>query len=153
MITITEQSFAPSEALSTFSEKHPGAGGIVSFTGAVRPSSAQGAVETLYLQAYAPMTQRGIEQAVAKAYERWPLTGLRIIHRIGHMAPTDAIVFVAAAANHRRDAFEAVDFLMDYLKTEAIFWKKETHTSGTAWIEPRSQDHADAKRWQQNKEA
>lgn len=152
MITLVDHIFDPAEALSEFAKDCQGSGGLVSFTGLVRPTSTEGAVSSLYLQVYSPLTERGMEDAAKVARERWPLDGLRIIHRIGNMAPGEAIVFVATAARHRRDAFEATDFLMDYLKTEAIFWKKETHDNGSAWIEPRQQDHSDAERWATHKE-
>ena len=147
MIAISNTSFEPAEALRAFTAKSHGAGGIVSFTGHVRPSSKAGVVTSLYLQAYSPMTERGIEAAAQDAKSRWDLINLRIIHRIGEMAPGDPIVFVATASPHRRAAFEAADFLMDYLKTKAIFWKKETGPDGAHWIEPRAEDYADSARW------
>jgi molybdopterin synthase catalytic subunit len=94
-------------------------------------------VQTLHLQAYSPMTENGIRDAVDDAQQRWSLSAVQVIHRIGDMAPGDPIVFVATAASHRRAAFEAADFLMDYLKTEAIFWKKEITASESRWIEPQ----------------
>ena len=113
----------------------------------MRDHASSGAVRALTLQAYSPMTERGIETAMAEARERWPLMALKVIHRTGEMAPGEAIVFVAAASIHRRAAFEAADFLMDYLKTEAVFWKKEATATGEHWIEPRSQDYQDRARW------
>ena len=93
------------------------------------------------------MTERGINQAVKDASERWPLESASVIHRIGVILPGEPIVFVATSSAHRRDAFEAADFLMDYLKTKAVFWKKEVTCEGEFWIEPRLSDYADAKRW------
>lgn len=153
MMTVSDAPFDPADALREFTRAAEGAGGIVSFTGHVRPTSRQGPVRTLHLQAYSPMTEQGIEAAATEAKQRWPLIALQIIHRTGDMAPGDAIVFVAAASTHRRAAFEATDFLMDYLKTEAIFWKKETGPDGSVWIEPRSEDHADKARWAVDKES
>lgn len=147
MITLTDQAFDPGDTLRAFTAANPSAGGIVSFSGHVRPHAASGQVSFLHLQAYSPMTQQGIAAAAQDAHARWPLTGLRIIHRIGDMAAGEPIVFIAAASPHRRAAFEAVDFLMDYLKTKAIFWKKETGPNGTVWIEPRAEDYADSARW------
>ena len=147
MITLTDQPFDPAEALRDFEKRAAGAGAIVSFTGLVRGTSNLGKVKTLHLQAYAPMTEHGIAKASAEAQERWPLAALVIIHRIGDMAPGDPIVFVATASAHRRAAFEAADFLMDYLKTEAVFWKKETTDSGAHWVEPRPEDYEDRDRW------
>ncbi|MCL4161001.1 UNVERIFIED_CONTAM: hypothetical protein GTU68_045097 [Idotea baltica] len=148
MFELRGTSFDPSEALSAFTLATSGAGAIVCFTGLVRSGPPENPVTNLHLQAYSPMTERGIEHAIVEASERWQLTDVLVIHRVGDMAPEDPIVFVAAASAHRRTAFEAVDFLMDYLKTRAVFWKKETTLSGEAWIEPRSEDYADADRWQ-----
>ncbi len=131
----------------------PNAGGVVSFTGIVRPQNAAGAqVESLFLQAHPLMTEREIEKTLKEAKARWPLEGVRLVHRIGQMRPGDTIVVVAAASVHRRAAFEATDFLMDYLKTDAIFWKKETTQSGADWIEPRAQDYSDSARWTSRKD-
>ncbi|MEM9180741.1 MAG: molybdenum cofactor biosynthesis protein MoaE [Pseudomonadota bacterium] len=133
--------------LNQFESRAPGAGGIVTFSGQVRPEAQQGEVNTLFLQAYSPMTEHGIEAAIADARSRWALDDVLVLHRIGEMKPGDTIVFVAAAAKHRRAAFDAADFLMDYLKTEAVFWKKESTARGAHWIEPRDADYADASRW------
>lgn len=149
MITLTPSPFSPSEALATFEKEARGAGAIVSFTGLVRDRAGNADVEGLHLQAYSPMTETGIEKAAADAHQRWPLTALRIIHRIGDMRPFEPIVFVATASAHRRAAFEAADFLMDYLKTEAVFWKKERTKAGSRWIEPRAEDYSDSARWTQ----
>ncbi len=147
MLRISNEPFDAGRELSAFEAEAKGAGGIVSFTGLVRDHASSGAVRALTLQAYSPMTERGIETAMAAARERWPLMALKVIHRTGEMAPGEAIVFVAAASIHRRAAFEAADFLMDYLKTEAVFWKKEATATGEHWIEPRSQDYQDRARW------
>lgn len=147
MIKLTDSPFDAAEALCDFEKSAMGAGAIVSFTGLVRDTSKLGKVKTLHLQAYTPMTERGITKAAADANKRWPLDALMIIHRIGDLAPGESIVFVATASAHRRAAFEAADFLMDYLKTEAVFWKKETTDSGAHWIEPRPEDYSDLDRW------
>ncbi|MCA8899762.1 MAG: molybdenum cofactor biosynthesis protein MoaE [Hyphomonas sp.] len=146
-IQILDTAFSAAEALAQFEARAAGAGAIVSFTGLVRPKSQAGEVTGLYLQAYSPLTETGIAAAAKDARRRWNLTALCIIHRVGDMVPGDAIVFVATASAHRRAAFEAADFLMDYLKTEAVFWKKETTPKGETWIEPRLEDYADRKRW------
>jgi molybdopterin synthase catalytic subunit len=104
-------------------------------------------VKTLHLQAYAPMTEHGIAKAAAEANAQWPLDALMVIHRVGDLAPGEPIVLVATASAHRRAAFEAADFLMDYLKTEAVFWKKESTDSGSHWVEPRPEDYSDRDRW------
>ena len=147
-MVLTEAPLAAPALLTEVETAYPNAGAIVSFSGIVRPQNGAGErVTGLYLQAYSPLTERGMAAALAEALERWPLDGARIVHRIGDMGPGDTIVFVATASAHRRAAFEAADFLMDYLKTKAVFWKKETTPAGSTWIEPRSEDYADAARW------
>lgn len=147
MITLADQPFDPAEALRDFEKRAMGAGAIVSFTGLVRGTSRLGTVKTLHLQAYSPMTERGMAKAAADANARWPLDALLIIHRTGDLEPGEPVVCVATASTHRRAAFEAADFLMDYLKTEAVFWKKETTDSGAHWVEPRPEDYEDRDRW------
>jgi len=147
-VELFDTRFSPAVELNAFEQQVAGAGAIVSFTGLVRPDdTADAPVTGLHLQAYEPLTSRGIEEAAAIAQSRWPLTALTIIHRTGDMLPGDPIVFVATASAHRRAAFEAADFLMDYLKTKAVFWKKETTPNGARWIEPRAEDYKDAARW------
>ena len=148
MIRVSDEPINAAETLSDFELSVSDAGAIVSFTGQVRPESAAGRVSALFLEAYSPMTERGIEAALQQAKQRWQLSGALIRHRTGEMRPGDTIVFVATASKHRRAAFEAADFLMDYLKTEAVFWKKETTDDGETWIEPRQDDYRDAARWQ-----
>lgn len=149
MIELTDTPIQAAACLTAFEKTVGDAGAIVSFTGQVRPSSRVGQVQTLHLQAYSPLTENGISKMVEAAQRRWPLTAVNVIHRIGDMVPGDTIVFVAAASAHRRAAFEAADCLMDQLKTEAIFWKKETTSSGDNWIEPRAADYQDNARWAQ----
>jgi molybdopterin synthase catalytic subunit len=131
-------------ALAEFAAAHPASGGVASFVGKVRPDEG---VEALELSHYAPLTLSGMESLAREALARWPLDGVLIHHRTGVMAPGEPIVLVAAAARHRRDAFEAADFAMDHLKSEAWFWKREKRADGWRWVEPREQDHADLARW------
>ncbi len=147
MIELRQSRLDAAEALRAFEARAGDAGGLVSFVGRVRSEAAGGTVFGLHLQAYSPLTEQGMQTAADHALTRWPLTALSLIHRIGDMAPGDTIVFVATAARHRRDAFEAADYLMDYLKTEAVFWKKELTDKGARWIEPRAQDYQDQARW------
>lgn len=146
-MTIAPASFDPDAALARFRRANVEAGAIASFIGQVRPGDANDPTESLALEYYPGLAEREIENFAADALKRWPLKAIEIIHRVGAMAPGEPIVFVAAAADHRRAAFEAVDFLMDYLKSEAPFWKQEKRASGTRWIEPRSEDYADIARW------
>ena len=143
-IRILHGELAPGTAMTLFSAAHPEAGGIVSFVGKVRPDKD---VEALELKHYAPLTLKGMEELADATLARWPLDGLLLHHRTGSMRPGDPIVLVAAAARHRRDAFEAADFAMDHLKSDAWFWKREKRADGWHWIDPREQDHADLARW------
>ena len=147
-IRITGQPFDPAAEQARFAEQTGHPGGLVAFTGHVRGSAAGGGVKRLHLSHYPVMTQSGICTMAQMAAERWPLQGLLVIHRIGDMRPGDPIVLTCAASAHRRAAFEACDYAMDYLKTEAVFWKKEITETGEKWIEPRAEDYRDTKRWQ-----
>ena len=132
------------EALAAFNAAHEEAGGVVSFLGKVRPD---GGVKALELTHYEPLTQPGMESLARDAQVRFELDGALVWHRVGVMAPGEAIVLVATASRHRRHAFEAADFLMDHLKSAAWFWKRERREDAWHWIEPRDEDHADIARW------
>jgi len=147
MITVSSAPIDAAATLKAFEAENQGCGAIVSFSGIVRDTAKSNTVTALHLQAYETMTTKGITDAATAANQRWPLDGLHIQHRIGTIAAGETIVFVAAASAHRRAAFEAVDFIMDYLKTRAVFWKKEITTNGEAWIEPRPEDYTDSARW------
>ena len=153
MLRVSPDPIDASAELRTFEAAAPQAGGIVTFSGQVRETAASGHVTSLYLQAYTPMTENGIKAAIADANARWTLEQTCVIHRTGAMLPGETIVFVATAAKHRRAAFEAADFLMDYLKTKAVFWKKEDTDTGSHWIEPREADYSDAGRWTKKEDA
>lgn len=136
--------FDPAAELAAFTRAHETAGGVVSFLGQVRTG---GGVEALELRHYGPLTLPGMEALAGEALRRWPLDGLLVIHRSGEMAPGDPIVLVASAARHRRDAFAAAEFVMDHLKSESWFWKREKVAGQWSWIEPRAVDFADMRRW------
>ncbi|MFZ5793604.1 MAG: molybdenum cofactor biosynthesis protein MoaE [Sphingomonas sp.] len=121
-----------------------GAGGIATFVGLVR---ADDGVATLELEHYPGATEAALQRLVDEARERWALIDARITHRVGTMAPGDVVVFVGTAAPHRAPALEACAFLIDRLKTDAPFWKKETRGDETRWVEPRGSDDAAAARW------
>jgi len=144
-IEICDIPFDPTAKLKAFTKANNEAGAITSFLGQVR--SEAGRVNELYLESYPGVTKAGIADAVEKAKARWPLTDILIIHRTGAMGVGEPIVLVATAAIHRRAAFMACDYLMDYLKTEAVFWKRQSGTDGTKWIEPRDADYKDNERW------
>jgi molybdopterin synthase catalytic subunit len=119
-------------------------GAVVTFTGICRSDEALAA---MMLEHYPGMAEVEIARHVAEAEARWPLLGVTVIHRHGRLAPGDNIVLVATAASHRGDAFAAAEFLMDYLKTRAPFWKKEERAEGDAWVEAKSADDSAAERW------
>jgi len=146
MITLTPEPFDPGKLLGAFCAGRTETGAVASFTGLAR--AEQGDTRVLELEAYPGFTEAEIGKIAAVAEARFSLQDFRIVHRIGKIAPGEAIVFVATASGHRREAFEACDFLMDYLKSRAPFWKKEHGPAGDRWIEPRAQDHADIARWE-----
>lgn len=122
-------------------------GAVVTFTGLCRDEG--GALEALELEHYPGMAEEEIARVVAEAKSRWPLLGLRVIHRFGKIAPGEQIVLVVAASSHRVAAFAAADFLMDYLKSRAPFWKKEHRIDGSAgdWVAAKDEDEAALERW------
>lgn len=122
-------------------------GAVVSFTGLVREMTGAGAITAMELEHYPGMTERALEAIVAEARARWPLQGVRVIHRHGPLAPGDRIVLVLTASRHREAAFEAAAFLMDYLKTRAPFWKKEAGAAGGRWVAAHEADDRAADRW------
>ncbi|MGE0409736.1 MAG: molybdenum cofactor biosynthesis protein MoaE [Amphiplicatus sp.] len=144
MILLEPCSFDPYAHLSAVSRETGGAGAIASFIGLVR---SEGGVRALHLDHFPGLTEAAIRRAAETARGRWPLTALRIVHRVGEARAGEPVVLVATAAAHRRPAFEACDFLMDFLKTDAPFWKKELREDGARWIEPRAEDYRDRARW------
>jgi molybdopterin synthase catalytic subunit len=144
-VTLTETPFEPGALLTAFAAGRSETGAVATFTGLARADG--GATNILELEAYPGFTDREITRIAEAARERFALDDLQIVHRIGRIGPGEPIVFVAAAASHRRAAFEACDHLMDYLKSRAPFWKKEHGPEGARWIEPRAEDYADAARW------
>ena len=120
------------------------AGAVASFVGLVRGDDG---LTAMTLEHYPGMTEREIAAHAAEARKRWPILSLRIVHRVGTLNPGDRIVFVGASAKHRKAAFEAVEFLMDYLKTRAPFWKEEEHTGNKRWVEAKAEDETAVSRW------
>jgi molybdopterin synthase catalytic subunit len=124
-------------------------GAIVTFTGTVRGEAGGVRLASMTLEHYPGMTERELSDIEREAATRWPLTGSLIVHRVGELRPGDNIVLVIAASAHRQAAFEAAAFLMDYLKTRAPFWKKETSADGQgSWVDARESDDQAVKRWQ-----
>jgi molybdopterin synthase catalytic subunit len=144
-IRLQAEPFDPGALLTGFCAGRIETGAVVSFSGLARGEA--GAARALELEAYPGFTETEIERIAEAALRRFALQDYLIVHRVGVIAPGEAIVFVATASAHRRAAFEAADHLMDYLKSRAPFWKKEHGPDGARWIEPTEQDIADAARW------
>ena len=125
-----------------------GTGGVVMFSGLVRDMNLGDNVGGLYLEHYPGMTEKALADIIEQARQRWQLDKVRVIHRVGQLHPGDQIVFVGVASAHRGEAFAACEFLMDYLKTRAPFWKRELTDNGERWIEARDSDSEAAQRWQ-----
>jgi molybdopterin synthase catalytic subunit len=142
-VRVQEEDFSlDAEIAALAAEGDPGA--VASFTGHVR---REGDLSALTLEHYPRMTESEIARIVEEAAARWPLSGVTVIHRVGRLAPGARIVLVAVAASHRQAAFQACEFLMDYLKTHAPFWKEETRGSGRHWVSARAADADAAQRW------
>jgi molybdopterin synthase catalytic subunit len=146
---LEEQCFDSAVELSELTNAAAGAGAIVSFVGIARPASISGeALDRLVLEHHPKLTLRSLEEIAAAAADRFDVSHVRVVHRCGSIAPCEPIVFAGAASAHRPAAFDAADYLMDRLKTEAIFWKREEGPSGSVWIEPTAGDYSNAKRWE-----
>ena len=124
-------------------------GAVATFTGYVRNSNDKGRVSALELEHYPGMTEHSIEGIIDQACARWPLLAVTVVHRVGRLGPADQIVWVGVSSSHREAAFTACEFIMDYLKTRAPFWKKETGPDGSRWVDARESDAARAGRWAQ----
>jgi molybdopterin synthase catalytic subunit len=147
-VRLADEPFAAERELAEFTAGLAGEGAVVSFLGIARPRTPNGEkVERLVLDFHPRLTLRSLEEIATVARERFAISSLRIVHRRGVVAPGETIVFVAAAAEHRRAAFEAVDYVMDRLKTDAVFWKREETAGGSHWIEPRDEDYSARERW------
>lgn len=125
-------------------------GAVVSFIGQVRDINDGDVINTLTLEHYPEMTERALAQIELEAQSRWQISNSLIIHRVGTLKPLDQIVLVAVASAHRGEAFKACEFMMDYLKTQAPFWKKESTPEGERWVEAKSSDDQAQSRWQQS---
>ncbi len=131
---------------------NPAVGAVASFVGVVRDRNDGDAVATLTLEHYPGMTEKAIEAIVAEARSRWDISDVTVVHRVGELKPLDQIVLVVVAGGHRGDAFAACEFIMDYLKTRAPFWKKEQTPEGPRWVDARAADDDAADRWVRHKQ-
>ena len=143
-IRVQEQDFDTAREIADLSHGRTDIGAVVSFSGLCR---ADDSLAALTLEHYPGMAEAEIKRHADEALARWPLEGLTIIHRYGRITPGENIVLVVTASSHRQAAFEAAAFLMDYLKTNAPFWKREEKAEGGSWVEAKSHDDAAAARW------
>lgn len=147
-VTLAQGPFDPAAEYGCFAQASDGDGAIASLTGLTRPASKDGErVSGLFLDHHPRMTLASMEAIADEARRRFAITRLRIVHRCGAVAASEPIVFVAAASAHRRAALEAVDYMMDRLKTDAVFWKREDGNGATKWIEPTWDDRQARARW------
>lgn len=147
MIRIQREAFEAGKELDAMTRGRRDVGGAVAFVGLVREMGETGNVCSLTLEHYPEMTNRELERIEATARERWPLLDCLIVHRFGILEPGDPIVLVITLAAHRGAAFAAAEFLMDYLKTKAPFWKSEQTREGESWVEAKDSDDSAADRW------
>jgi molybdopterin synthase catalytic subunit len=146
-IRIQEADFDVAQEISTLTKGRTDIGAVVSFSGICRGSENDEPIAALTLEHYPDMAEAEIARHAETALSRWPLTGLTVIHRIGRIVPGENIVLVLTASAHRQAAFAAAEFLMDYLKANAPFWKREESAAGTSWVEARHHDDDAAARW------
>ncbi len=149
-VVVQTADFDVSAELAALRAGDAGVGAVVSFVGTVRDRNASAppnSIHALELEHYPGMTERAIEQMIDAAFGRFEIRAARVIHRVGRLVAHDQIVFVAVTSAHRGQAFQACEFLMDYLKTQAPFWKKEATAAGEQWVDARVSDDAALERW------
>ncbi|MBM3358485.1 MAG: molybdopterin synthase catalytic subunit MoaE [Betaproteobacteria bacterium] len=146
-VRIQTADFDAGAEIAALRRGNPKVGAVASFIGVVRDVNEGDAVAEMTLEHYPGMTEKAIEEIVGQAVARWEVLDALVIHRVGTLKPADQIVLVAVASGHRGDAFAACEFIMDYLKTRAPFWKKEKTGKGVRWVEARASDDIAAERW------
>jgi len=146
-VTVQHADFDLSAEVAALRSGDPGVGAVATFIGTVRDRNDGLGVSAMELEHYPGMTERAIEAMIDEAMRRFEIRQARVIHRIGLLQPLDQIVLVVVTSAHRRAAFDGCEFLMDYLKTQAPFWKKEQTPSGARWVDARSDDDAALARW------
>ncbi|WP_151446515.1 molybdopterin synthase catalytic subunit MoaE [Lacisediminimonas profundi] len=148
-VRVQQQDFDLSDEVAALRAGQAGIGAIVSFVGTVRDMNDGSSVAAMELEHYPGMTEKALEDIVAKAKARWPVLDALVIHRVGPLAPLDQIVLVAVTSPHRGEAFDACEYIIDYLKTEAPFWKKEQTPEGARWVDARVTDDAALAKWKE----
>ncbi|MEY8879681.1 MAG: molybdenum cofactor biosynthesis protein MoaE [Leptothrix sp. (in: b-proteobacteria)] len=146
-VTIQTEDFDLSAEVAALRAGDAGVGAVAAFVGTVRDRNDGSGVSSMELEHYPGMTERSIEAMIDAAFGRFDIRAARVIHRVGPLQPLDQIVLVAVTSMHRGEAFQACEFLMDYLKTHAPFWKKETTPEGARWVDARVSDDAALQRW------
>ena len=146
-VRVQQEDFDVSTEIARLRADDPRVGAVAVFVGTVRDLNDQREVTALRLEHYPVMTEKALEDIVAQARSRWDLYGVTVVHRVGDLKPLDQIVLVVVTSAHRGEAFAACEFIMDYLKTQAPFWKKEATPEGARWVEARTSDDAAASRW------
>jgi molybdopterin synthase catalytic subunit len=147
MIRVQREDFDPGAEIAALTEGRAGVGGVVTFLGVVRAEAGAERIAAMTLEHYPGMTEEALAAIEQEALKRWPLAASLIVHRYGRLEPGERIVLVATASAHRKAAFEACEFLVDWLKTKAPFWKLEETPSGPRWVEAEAADDEAAKRW------
>ena len=146
-VTIQTQDFDLSAEVAALRAGDAGVGAVCAFVGTVRDRNDGSSVRSMELEHYPGMTEKAIEAMIDAAMARFDIRGARVIHRVGLLQPQDQIVLVAVTSAHRGESFRACEFLMDYLKTQAPFWKKEGGSQGARWVDARADDDAALQRW------
>jgi molybdopterin synthase catalytic subunit len=146
-VTIQAEDFDVAAEIAALRGNDPGVGAVCSFIGTVRDRNDGSAVSAMELEHYPGMTEKAIEQMIDEAFRRFDIRGARVIHRVGPLQVKDQIVLVVVTSSHRGESFQACEFLMDYLKTQAPFWKKESTPEGERWVDARVADDAALERW------
>ena len=146
-VSVQQEDFDAGREMAAVRARNPKVGAVASFIGVVRDVNDGAGVATMTLEHYPGMTEKALQGIIDAAKVRWEVLDCTVIHRVGRLVPTDQIVFVAVASGHRGDAFAACEFIMDYLKTQAPFWKKEETPEGERWVEAKDADDVAAGRW------
>lgn len=147
-VRIQSQDFDAGAEIAALRRNNPKIGAVASFIGVCRDANDGNAVSKMTLEHYPGMTEKALEKIVAEAGRRWKIMDVLVVHRVGELKPLDQIVLVVVTSSGRGEAFAACEFIMDYLKTRAPFWKKEETPQGARWVEARTSDDAAAQRWE-----
>lgn len=147
-VRVQEADFDVGVEIRALRERNPRIGAVASFIGVCRDINEGQSVSAMTLEHYPGMTEKSIQEIIDQAKARWRLYDVLVIHRVGELGPTEQIVLVVVTSSHRGEAFAACEFVMDYLKTRAPFWKKEATPAGARWVDARESDDAAAARWQ-----